>query len=219
MKKGKAGDIFKIPLTEDEYAFGRLMLDVRAQCIETGKIANDNPLMIFPDALLIEIYRNTSAGQLPSNLEVLIPGLFSSNHCLRDGSWEIIDHKDVDPRELEFPESLSAGETSGAMLVRGETRQPVPMDMNEIMDIGIYPTMHPCRVLQELILFHLGRKDEIENREPDEVEYYELTNYDLRYYPERNRILTSGGIDPDEKYYELATRLGHDPGRFYIQKS
>lgn len=215
MIKGMAGDIFKIPLTEDEYAFGRLMLDVRAQGIETGKIAGDNPLMIFPDALLIEIYRSTSAGKLPSSLEILIPGLFSSNNCLGDGSWEIVGHRAVDPMDIEYPETLSAGGKTGAMLVRGETRQPIPMEMEEIMEIGIYPSMHPCRVLHELILFHLGRKDEIENREPDEVEYYELSKYDLRYYPERERILQLGGIDPNEKYYDLATRLGHDPDRFF----
>lgn len=211
----KAGDIFKFPVNSKEFAFGRILLDIKTQCVKTKKINQDNPLIAFPKAILVEVYAQITTGEIPQKKEILIPGILTSSSFFKIKKWEIVDFEKVDYTKIDFPETLSSEKAERGLLVKGELKIPFEMEFEELEELGMEPCTQPCIIFGELVLYQLGKKDEINNPRLVDKELRNLANDDLRFSKHRKRILKLAGIDPKESYYDLSKRMGHDLSRFY----
>jgi hypothetical protein len=211
----KAGDIFRFSITSNEFAFGRIMLNITAQCVKTKKIDRDNALWPFKEYLLVQVYQQTTKGDTPSQNDILLPGIMISDGCIEEKTWETVDFKEVKPQEVEFPEGLSSEKSFTGAFIKGECKIVFAMEFSEIEKIDIPPIGNSCKILSEVVLFQLGRKDEIDNPLLTNKEFRNPASFDLRFSRYREKIFELAGIDPGESYYELSKRLGFDVSRFY----
>lgn len=214
MTKFKAGDIFAFQLPTKEYMCGRIMLDVKQQCIRPRLLKPDSRLNFFNGSLLVEIYKSTFREPTANHSEILIPGVFIDSYSLESGEWSIIDHKDVDPKEVAFPESLIA-RGIGAQFVRGEIALDIDLQNEELERFNVYGTKNPSGMLGQICLYYLGRADEINDPSLGDIEFLSLKDSDLRFTAYRSEIYGLLGEDENQSYYEMSTRLGYDIGRFY----
>jgi hypothetical protein len=145
----------------------------------------------------------------------LIPAILISAGCIEEGTWEIVGFEEVDPRSVEFPEGLSSEKAVKGALMKGECRVLFEIEFSELEKIDLPPKGNVCRVLPEIVLFQLGRKDEINNPRLTDKEIRNPANFDLRFSTHRKKIFELAGLDPNETYYELSKRMGFDIGRFY----
>ena len=60
MAEYKSGDVFVFQMTDDEWVGGRVILDVKRQCIQPRLLKDHSPLASFNGAILIEVYRSIS---------------------------------------------------------------------------------------------------------------------------------------------------------------
>jgi len=218
MKKiPKAGDIFSFQIAPDEFAFGRVMLNLRTQCLDKKLIGSDNPLNLFEDGnfMLADLYRETSSGDLPEARSIAISGILTTYTFLALGIWMIVGLESVNPQEVDFPEGISVESVTKAALVRGELKISFNMDIEEVEKIGIYPKTFPPSMLSEILLFNLGRGNEINNKNSENKDYLGMSNLDLRYSKHRERVYELLGEDMNESYYDKACRYGFDLKRFY----
>ncbi len=215
--KPKPGDLFSVQIAPNEFAFGRVMLNIQDQCVKAGLIRPDNPLSRWPEGVaLVEIYAETSAGALPDFTGTVIPGVFIPFGFLVDGLFATVGFTQVDPHELEFPEALSIKTISEAQLIKGELKIPMAgMGLEEVEAIDVTPATIPTVFLAEYILYAMGRKDDIHNPVLVDKELRNLNRYDLRFSDHRAEVFAAAGLDPDESYYELSKRMGFDLARFY----
>ncbi|MBE9127622.1 MULTISPECIES: Imm26 family immunity protein [unclassified Coleofasciculus] len=217
MTKFKAGDIFTFKLPTSEYMCGRIMLDVKQQCIRPKLIKPESPLVFFNGSVLVEIYKSTFSEPTANRSEVLIPGVFISSNSLESGEWSIIAHETIDPKEVEFPESLVARGLR-AQFIRGEIALDIDLREEELERINVYRTKKPSGIIGEICLYYLGRADEINNPRLKDIELRSLKDSDLRFAKHRSEIYHLLGEDENQSYYEMSTRLGYDIQRFYSTK-
>lgn len=210
--KIKAGDIFSIKVSGDYYVFGRVMLNVSAQC--KGKVSEDSNLNFFGGAILIEMYDQFSKEDKfdKAKAKVLIHGMFTSISGIKDGIWKIIDHIPVIPELVEFPESLLSFSRKIYYSI-GELILKTKLTTDEYEKIGVYSTLESSYAVGPICLHYLGKDDLIE----EQFKWPEyLENSDLRYRPEiRDKILKQAGYDDSKSYYENALKRGFDLKRFY----
>ncbi len=217
MTTTNTGDLFAFPLPSGEWMCARIMLDVHQQCVRPGLIAPGSPLVSFPKALLIDVYRSVlpaldAAGDdVPA--DVLIPGIFVSTGCFENGVWHVVGHRDVDPATVEFPEAL-VNRGPQATFVRGEVELPIEISFGRVREINAYKTEYPCGILGEIALCQLGRAAEIDKPEAA-LALRDLRRSDLRYSEHRHWIYEQLGEDEDQPYDRMARRMGHDLSRFY----
>jgi hypothetical protein len=76
MSNYKIGDIFSIQLPNQKYIFGRILLDVKKQCVKPKLIDPNSPLSSYDGCLLVEIYKELSDNPNFLGQEKLIPGFF-----------------------------------------------------------------------------------------------------------------------------------------------
>ena len=209
--KIKAGDVFRIKVTGNNYVFGRILLDVTSQC--KGKVPVDSNLNFFGGAILIEMYNQFSQENKLDiiNARVIIRGMFTSTSGIKDGVWEIIDHIPVIPELVEFPEAL--GSSKVVYLSVGELKLKTKLKTNQYEEIGVYSTLESSYAVGSICLHYLGKDDLIE----EQFKWPEyLENSDLRYRPEmRKKIIKQAGYDDSKSYYENALERGFDLKRFY----
>jgi hypothetical protein len=217
MAKFKAGDIFTFKLPTNEYMCGRIMLDVKQQCIRPKLIKPESPLNFFNGSLLVEIYKSTSSEPTANRSEVLIPGVFIGSNFLESGEWSIMDDENVDPKEVEFPESLVARGLR-AQFIRGEIALDIDLKEEELQRLNVYRTKMPSAIIGEICLYYLGRADEINNPQVQDIELLSLKDSDLRFTEHRSEIYHMLREDENQSYYEMSTRLGYDIQRFYSKK-
>ena len=217
MRNHRTGTVFAFPLPTEEWMCGRGTLDVYHQCVRPNLIAGDSPLRPFPRALLVEVYRPVFlTSDLPAPLvsaHLLIPGIFISEGCLEKNVWKVVGHHDVAPDEVEFPVTL-VSKGPHTHLVRGEIELPIDLSFKDVRAINAYKTEYPCGILGEIVLYQLGRADEIDKPEIA-VKLRDLARSDLRFSEHRDRIYDLLGEDKDAPYHQMAKRLGHDLSRFY----
>ncbi|MFN6471993.1 MAG: Imm26 family immunity protein [Nostoc sp. SerVER01] len=214
MTKFKAGDIFAFKLPTNEYMSGRIMLDVKQQCIRPKLLKPDSPLNFFNGSLLVEVYKLTSSEPTLHRSEVLIPGVFVSSNSLESGEWSIIGHEDVSPTEVEFPEAMVAHGLR-AQFVKGEIALDIDLKEEDLERLNVYRTKKPSALLGEISLYYLGRADEINNPRLRDIELRSLKDSDLRFTEYRSDIYLLLGKDENQSYYEMSNRLGYDIRRFY----
>ncbi|MCW5599987.1 Imm26 family immunity protein [Nitrosomonas sp.] len=216
-KMPKAGDIFSFQIAPDEFAFGRVMLNLRTQCFDKELIGSANPLNYFKDGkfILADLYRETSSGDLPEGRSIAISGILTTYSLLMLGIWKIVGFESVNPQEVDFPEGVSVESVTKAALVRGELSLSFNMNIKEVEKIGIYPQTFPPSMLSEILLFNLGRGNEINNKNSENKDFLDMSNLDLRYSKYRERVYELLGEDMNESYYDKACRYGFDLKRFY----
>jgi hypothetical protein len=217
MVKFQSGDIFTFKLSTDEYMFGRIMLDIKKQCVSPKLLPPDSPLYFFNGSLLVEIYKSTAKQPVIDNSEILIPGIFLDSDSLEYGIWSIIGHQDVNPEEVEIPEYL-VGSGLRAKFVRGEISLNLDLRESDVDRVNVYGTKKSSATLGEICLYHLGRSHEINNPRLKNIELRSLKNSDLRFSQHRSEIYGFLGEDPNQSYYKMSTKFGYDIQRFYINK-
>ena len=217
MVKFQTGDIFTFKLSTNEYICGRIMLDIKKQCVRPKLLQPNSPLNFFNGSLLLEIYKSTATQPVIDNSEILIPGIFLDSDSLKYGIWSIIGHQDVNPEEVEFPEALIAHGLH-AQFLRGEVALNLNLKEEEIEKINVYQTKKPSHILGEICLYHLGRIDEINNSWVHSIEVFNLKSSDLRFTQHRSEIYHLLGEKENQSYFEMSSRLGYNIQRFYDKK-
>ncbi len=215
MVQFKHGDIFAIELSEKEYAFGRILLNIKKQCIDTRLIDTEAQLNFYEDAILIDIYKQTASDATFAGGEVLLNGLFVISSMVANGSWPIIDHISIDPKSVEFPENLAVYSGSQSKFIKGEIELIIDMEQSEMDDIEVYPSTIPPIVLSDIILYYLSRHEEIDSEGIDDLDVFSLNRYDLRYNPSRIKVYDMLNEDMNQTYYDMAVKKGLDLSRFY----
>jgi len=211
MARFKHGDIFAVQLPNQQYLFGRILLNVKEQCVKPKLLEPGSLLTFFGGSLLVEMYRKLSAAPGLSESEVLLNGVFVDARSLKRGLWKIIDHQEVDPTQIEFPEGLVAT-GRGASFQRGEINMPVALSGQDVSRIHVYPTQQSSLALADICLYYLGLKHLIEHEYRDTKH---LRYSDLRFSDHRSEIYQLLGEDESQTYYQMSTKLGYDITRFY----
>jgi hypothetical protein len=202
---------FSISVAEGKHVSGRVLLDVKAQCVRPKRIDIASPLWNFGNALLVETFREVRSEPLFVAGESLIPGIFVDKDALKEGMWFEQTHEVIDPTKIEFPEFLIP-EASGPRFARGEVELPLDIDNTELERIAATPTLKSSFALGDICLYYLGLKHLMSH---EHHEAMNLARTDLRFSEHRGRVYRLLGEDPNEPYFALATRHGHDPRRFF----
>lgn len=211
----RAGDIFSFALPDGLWMFGRVLLDVKRQCIEPRLLEMGSPLSSFNGMMLVEIYSQTAPSQdfSEEEIEVLIPGIFIGADLLEDGDAAIVGHRPVDPAEVEFPEGFMGG---GPLprFIRGELDLPVDLASLELQEEEPRVKRYPSGILDQLCLVRLGRGEEL-GRPANLLKLVDVAASDMRYSDLRCRLYELLGEDEHASYYDLSRRKGLDLSRFY----
>jgi hypothetical protein len=208
----KHGDIFSFQLPNQHYLFGRILLDVKKQCVKTKLISPDSPLSFYDGTLLVEIYRELSEKATFCGSEVLIPGFFLAPEPIKSGEWVIVEHKEVEPlQEVEFPETFALF-NGRQCFQRGEICLTLPQKLEGDKSWDIYPTITSPYALPKICLYHLGLKELLN---PVQLKTMNLNRFDLRFSEHRSEIYKILGEDENQSYYQMSTALGYDLVRFY----
>ncbi|ACK72523.1 sugar efflux transporter B [Gloeothece citriformis PCC 7424] len=207
----KHGDIFTFQLPNQKYIFGRILLDVKKQCIKPKLIDPNSPLSFYEGTILVEIYQALSENPTFTPSEILIPGFFLDPEPIKAGEWKIIDYQEVDPLQVEFPETLALvnGRQS---FQRGEIILILPQKLDEDETYKIYPTITSPYALPKICLYQLGLTELLN---PAQLKTMNLKRYDLRFSEHRSEIYQMLNENENQSYYQMSKRLGHDITRFY----
>ncbi len=216
MTKFKAGDIFTFQLPNQQYGFGRILLDVSRQCIEPNLIDKSSPLDFFAGCILVELYKQISDRPILTNSEILIPGIYCMDDEL-DSIWTIVGHQKIDPLKIDFPEYVSSRGVHDCF-TKGEIRLFFPKkavrypNNNIAEDLGIRPSFGSAGGLPYICLYYSNLKHLITPMNP---EAYNRDNTDLRLSEHRSKIYQMLEEDENQSYYEMSSKLGLDVTRFY----
>ena len=123
----KAGDIFCIPITRSEMVNGRVLLDVRAQCIAPRRVAPDSQLAFFDETLLVEVYAETVSKPRVATGKILISSLFIDAGHFASGTWPVVGSVPVDPVAVDFP-AATVAQNARPYLSWGEIGVPIKME-------------------------------------------------------------------------------------------
>ena len=205
------GDIFSFQLPNQKHLFGRVLLDIKKQCVKPKLIAPNSPLSFYDGTVLVEIYQELFEKPIFSNSEVLIPGFFLDPEPIKSGEWMIVEHKDIDYLQVEFPETLPLfnGQQS---FQRGEIRLALTQTKEEDESWKIYPNIMSPYALPKICLYYLGLEEFLK---PAQLKTMNLKKTDLRFSEHRSEVYKMLGKDENQSYYEMSTQLGHDITRFY----
>jgi hypothetical protein len=211
MSNYKIGDIFSIQLPNQKYIFGRILLDVNKQCVKPKLIDPNSPLSSYDGCLLVEIYKELSDNPNFLGQEKLIPGFFLMPDPIAEQEWLIIDHLEVDPQQVEFPETIFLY-NGRQVFQRGEIRLPIPEQLDENDGWDIYPSITSPYALPKICLYYLGLREFLT---PVQQNTMNLERLDFRFSNRRSEIYKIIQEDENQSYYEIASRLGYDITRFY----
>lgn len=209
--KYKPGDIFAFPLTNDQYMFGRIMLDIEKQCVKPKLIDSESPLLAYSKSLLIEVYREVRDSKNFPGGEILIPGFFLDPEPIKLGEWEIVGYQKIDPIRIDFPEILAPCDIFWA-LERGEIRELLPEDLDENEDWIVREFIVSPYALPDICLNLLGMDRFIQPTDRNSIKIEKL---DLRFSPHRTQIYQMLEEDENQSYYEMSSKSGFDVTRFY----
>jgi hypothetical protein len=211
MSNYKIGDIFSIQLPNQKYIFGRILLDVNKQCVKPKLIDTNSPLSSYDGCLLVEIYKELSDNPNFLGQEKLIPGFFLMPDPIAEQEWLIIDHLEVDPQQVEFPETIFLY-NGRQVFQRGEISLPIPEQLDENDGWDIYPSITSPYALPKICLYYLGLKEFLT---PAQQNTMTLERLDFRFSHLRRELYEKIRENENESYYEMSIRLGYDIRKFY----
>jgi len=211
MSEPRHGDIFAVPLPDNTYLCGRVMLDIYG-CLKRRLFASGSPLPGLGKAFLIEMYRQVMPKPQYVPSPVLVPGAFVETEQV-GSDWLIIAHQPVDPHTVEFPEALMGYRTPVGQVVFdcGEIRFPLPLKYEALDQIEEYATIHPSFLWPYTCLRVLGRDAEV----PPEYKTATLAGGDLRFSPHRDAIYKYLPFPKELSYFEKQAQLGLHLERLY----
>jgi hypothetical protein len=214
-KKFKAGDIFSFEIPAGEYMVGRVMLDVKKQCVRPKLLKSGSSLSFFGSSILIEVYEQTFSKPTAERSDILIPGFFADPILIEMGNWEITGHAPINPIQVDFPESFVRSGARTFLFQRGEISIPIDMTIEEYEQLNVTKTLHAAGFLGEFCLYLLDRKDEINDPDLVDLELRNLKHTDLHFNEFRSEAYRRLGEDENQSYFEIALKHGHDLRRFY----
>jgi len=209
MKKLMHGKIFAMPLSEGKYLCGRVMLDIGGN-IKRRVLAHDSPLVgLLAGSFLIEMYSaiSSSPEYVPSS--TLISGAFVDPKEIGK-AWPIVGEREVDPRSVEFPESLSGWThfKGDAAFYCGEMRIPVPFSEKKwLKDIGVLGGFDFAPSWRFVCLWALGI--------PNEYKFAASEFHDLRFSRHRPCVYEHLPFPMEMSYFEKQAQLGLHFERLY----
>lgn len=227
MAKAAHGTIFAVPLPDGTYISGRVMLDIEV-CLRRRLFPADSPLTFYRGGHLIEMYSATTATPVYVPSPISIPGAFVEKKEIGK-LWPIVGEVPVDPRTVEFPETLIGFQhpQGGAAFECGEMHLPVPMFQQPIMFQGqrdlayfwpsgiegvrSFGTRHSAFYWHYTWLRAVGRDLEV----PREIKDATIEGYDLRVSPHRARIYEHLPFRMEQSYFEKQALFGLDFERLY----
>lgn len=214
MKMTTHGTIFAVPLLDDTFVCGRVMLDIYA-CLKRRLLPADSPLPGLGRALLVEMYSSISRTPTYTPSLKLICGAFVESDELGE-SWQVIGHSPVNPREVEFPETIITymHPQGDGEFQCGEITIPLPLEGDIARRIGEFSTRHSAVLWHYTCLRAMGRGDEV----PRGYEGATLAGSDLRQSPHRASIYQHLPCSLEMSYYEKQKMMGFDLDRLYASE-
>jgi hypothetical protein len=209
----KVGDTFAFRLTEREWLGGRVLLDVRAQCIKPRRVAPDSQLGFFNAAFLVEIYATPTARPEVRADRVLIASMFVNTGGWK-GDWQVLGNVAVDPTKVDFPPALVQRGVR-PHLSWGELSLPTTLSPEEADAMQVSSTVHGAGLVPPTCLVALGRADELDPVEYPNPSVLGLASTDLRWSPHEARAFAAAGLPARGAYYDEARARGFDLARFY----
>lgn len=212
MEKLAHGTLFAVPLPDGTYLSGRVMLDIYG-CLKRRLFPEDSPLPGLGLAHLIEMYSAVTPTPEYVSSPQLVPGAFIESWEV-GVSWPIIGHKPVDPKTVEFPESLIGYSHPGgdAAFECGEIRIFVPLSYDDVMDrIAVFCGRHSAYLWPYTCLRTMGRVSEV----PSEYKTATLVDNDLRLSRHREELYQHLPFAKEESYFQKQAQLGLHLERLY----
>jgi hypothetical protein len=211
MKKSAHGILFAVPLPDETYVFGRVVLDVYA-CLKQRMLPADSPLPGLGKALLVEMYSAVSHTPTYTPSAKLIRGAFVDSDELGE-SWQVISRLPVNPREVEFPETIIGcmHPLGDGRFECGEIKVLLPIGDNVSQRVGEFSTRHSAFLWHYTCLRAMGRNNEV----PKGYEGATLAGCDLRNSPHRALIYQHLPFPMEMSYYEKQKIMGFDLDRLY----
>ncbi len=209
----KAGDIFAIPVAGNQFVFGRILLDVPRQCMQTG-LAERYGGLYNVNCLILEgfdLLKNTPEFEAAPTV---IKGYAATDEAIADGTFKIVGHQPVDPREVDFPESVFMVRFHTAVyFIKGELQLLLPVDREKAIASGfdISCVIHSLESFGTVILALMGST----NLAGAAVD---LPQQDVRFAPPELREKIYALVNEDlsaTPYYDLALKHGFDTARFF----
>jgi hypothetical protein len=209
----KAGDIFAMPVANGQYVFGRILLDVPRQCMQTG-LAERYGGLYNVNCLILEgfdLLKNTPEFEAAPTA---IKGYAATDEAIADGTFKIVGHQPVDPREVDFPESVFMVRFHTAVFfIKGELQLLLPVDREKAIASGfdISCVIHSLESFGTVILALMGST----NLAGAAVD---LPHQDVRFAPPDIREKIYALVNEDlsaTPYYDLALKHGFDTTRFF----
>ncbi len=209
-KRAKAGDVFSAKLSNGQYMFGRVLLDINTQCIKSKKV-DRKVSMLGKRAIsyVIEVFDAIQDNEeMPIDPTVLIPGISVDPESFEEDRWNIIGHIEVDPKEVDFQEDYEYYEGE-VIFYRGELVISGKLDDDQLyaLDSGYF--LNSSDLFDAAIV--LKGKPELSKYQTD------IEKYDKRFSQAdlRKRVFQAIGEEPEMDYYHLALKHGFDTTRFF----
>ncbi|MBY0588908.1 immunity 26/phosphotriesterase HocA family protein [bacterium] len=211
MKKLPHGDIFAVPLPDGTFLHGRVLLDIYLT-LKRRLFPANSTLPGLGEASLIEMYAAISESVDYAPSPVLIPGAFVESKDVGN-AWKVVDRVEVDPREVEFPETVIGFiHSNGQMAYQcGEIHIGLPFPLTEQERINAYSQRHSAFLWPYTCLRVMKRDDEI----PLNYKAATLEGTDLRISAIRQAIYEHLPFRMEESYFEKQAQLGLHFERLY----
>jgi hypothetical protein len=187
------------------------MLDIDA-CLKRRLLPADSPLPSLGKALLVEMYSSISHTPTYTPSSTLIRGAYVESDELGE-SWQIIGHLPVNPREVEFPETIIGymHPQGDGEFQCGEIKIPLPLEGDIARRVGEFKKRHSAFLWHYTCLRAMGRGGEV----PKGYEGATLDGSDLRNSPRRASIYQYLPFPMEMSYYEKQKLMGFDLDRLY----
>jgi len=214
MKNNTHGTLFAVPLPDGTFVCGRVMLDIHA-CLKRRLFPADSPLPSLGQSLLVEMYSSISQTPKYSPSPKLISGAYVEPDELGE-SWHIIGHSPVNPREVEFPETIIGyvHPTGDGEFQCGEIQVSLPLDGDIARRVGQFKTRHSASLWHFTCLRAMGRECEV----PKGYEGATMDGTDLRRSPHRAEVYQHLPFPMEMSYYDKQKLMGFDLDRLYVTK-
>ena len=198
MKKNAHGTVFAVPLPDGTFVTGRVMLDINA-CLKRRLFPADSPLPGLGQAYLVDMY--SAVTRTPESIlsAPLVRGAFLESDEVGE-SWPVVGHKAVDPREVEFPETIIGFMTpeGECAFECGEMRLPLPFQDRETEKMGEFKARHSAFIWPFTCLRMLGRDNEV----PTDYKTASLQGTDLRQSQYRRTVYEYLPFSMARSYFE-----------------
>jgi len=205
----RQGDIFSVKTPDNRFLFGRILLDIATDCLDSGLAGENSPLFNWSDAYLVQVYNHIGhKEELPAGTPVLIRSIYVDMASFKQGIHNIVSHQPVRAAEVDFPETLVFD--GKVNFEKGEIQLVVDMSEDEFDVLDCFGQVHysgsiPDMALPLMGLHHLA------------THAMDMKQSDLRYCEEEleHSIKILCGYDPGKSYAQHIQEMGLDMHRFF----